>query len=78
MINPERLAFLPNTKLCVSCASTHGPKKYKGCLNFAHKTAGTIMVMDADFFDKEWRKYQPTFGNGSGVVRMSPKISGTA
>lgn len=64
--------------MCVKCSSVHGPKRYKGALNFLHKTGGSIMIMDPDFYDNEWKKYNPSFGRGSGVHRMSPRMAGTA
>jgi len=52
-------------------------KKLKGAMVFLHKTAPTIQIMDADHFDQDWSKYQPKFGMGSGVHRMSPRLAGT-
>lgn len=76
VIPAERLSVLPNTHLCAVCANQYGPKRYKGALNFLHKTGGSIMVMDADFYDKEWKKYTSSFGRGSGVHKMSPRLAG--
>jgi hypothetical protein len=45
---------------------------------WSHKTAPTIQVMDADTYKNEWEKYNPKFGRGSGVHRMSPRLAGTA
>ena len=77
VIPSERLQFIPNANMCVRCANKHGQKKYKGALNFLHKTGGSIMIMDPDFYDNEWKKYNPSFGRGSGVHKMSPRMAGT-
>lgn len=76
-IESERLVVLPNTTLCCGCAKIVNPKRVKGSMHFAHKTAPVIQIMDADFFDKEWKKYNPSFGRGSGVHKMSPRMAGT-
>jgi len=70
----ERLEILPETLLCVECAKKEKPNKYRGALGFNFKTGGEIMVMTEDFYNKEWKKYNPSFGRGSGVQRMSPKV----
>lgn len=77
-IAAERLAIVPSTKHCSVCVQAHDVKRYKGALNFLHKTGGSIMVMEADFYDKEWKKYNPSFGRGSGIHKMSPRMAGTA
>jgi hypothetical protein len=43
-----------------------------GSMHFAHKTAPTIQIMSAEFFKENWKRYNPAFGRGSGVKRMSP------
>ena len=76
-IHPDRLKVLPNTTICVACSRRAPVKKLKGAMVFLHKTAPTIQIMDADHFDQDWSKYQPKFGMGSGVHRMSPRLAGT-
>jgi hypothetical protein len=66
----ERLEVV-DTMHCVHCADKK-VKKYRGALNFGHKTGGTIMVMTDEFYQKEWKRYNPSFGRGSGVHKLSP------
>jgi len=44
-IPAERLEALPNTDTCVNCSSV---KKYKGIMDFAHKTAGECVIFNPD------------------------------
>lgn len=78
IIESERISVLPDTRLCSACAKVHGPKRKKGFMSFEHKTAPTICVVDQDYYDTEWKKYNPSFGRGSGVHAMSPRLAGTA
>lgn len=77
MIDAERLAILPETTLCRTCAVKYGPKRKKGFMSYEHKTAPTVCVVDSDYYDNEWKKYNPSFGRGSGVHAMSPRLAGT-
>ena len=56
--------------ICKYCAGLT-VKKYKGSMVFDHKTAPTINIMDESAY-KDWEKYNPKFGRGSGVHKMSP------
>ena len=47
-IPEERLAILPNTRVCVACSQE---KPRKGFMVFSHKTAPELVTVDAD--DKE-------------------------
>ena len=50
-----------------------GVKKYKGDMNYAHKTSPTIMIMSEETFT-DYRRYVPYSrhsGRGSGVHAMS-------
>jgi hypothetical protein len=76
-ISVERLIVAPTTTLCTTCASRVGAKKYKGAMIWSHKTAPTIQVMNDSVFHNEWEKYNPKFGRGSGVHKMSPRMAGT-
>lgn len=78
LIEPERLNILPNTLICSKCARLRNVKKVKGAMIWSHKTAPTIQIMSEDLFNEDWKKYNPTFGRGSGVHRMSPRTAGTA
>lgn len=77
VIETERLQALPETSFCVSCAKIINPPRVKGAMTFSHKTAPTICIMTAEHYDSEWKKYNPSFGRGSGVHRMSPRLAGT-
>ena len=62
--------------LCFSCASTH-VTKVKGDMNYAHKTAPTLMVMSNETF-RNYRKYVPYgkyTGRGSGTHKMSQPVT---
>lgn len=77
-IHAERLKILPNTHLCTACARRMPVGRKKGAMVFSHKTAPTIQIMDADYYDREWSRYHAKFGMGSGVHKMSPRMAGTA
>ena len=58
--------------ICFACADKT-VQKYKGDMNYAHKTAPTIMVMTQETFS-DYRRYVPYgryTGRGSGVHAMS-------
>lgn len=74
LISEERLKALPNTEFCIDCAKTLVKPK-RGAMNYSHKTAPTLMVMDNEFFHNEWKHYNPTFGRGSGVHKLSRATS---
>ena len=77
-IEAERISVLPDTNFCVSCAKKVNVPRVKGAMTFQHKTAPTICIMTADHYDNEWKKYNPSFGRGSGVHKMSPRLAYTA
>ena len=59
-------------KTCVACAELR-TKRYKGDMNYAHKTAPTLMIMSAEEHSN-YRRYVPYgkhTGRGSGTHRMS-------
>jgi DNA-directed RNA polymerase subunit RPC12/RpoP len=63
-------------KICYSCAS-RTVTKMRGDMNYAHKTAPTLMVMSQDTF-KDYRRYVPYgryTGRGSGVHAMSRPVA---
>lgn len=74
IIPPARLEVLPNTEYCVECAAKFVKPK-KGAMHYGHKTAPTLIVMDGDFFNKEWKHYNPSFGRGSGVHKITKSTS---
>ena len=62
--------------LCFSCASKT-VTKVKGDMNYAHKTAPTLMVMSA-IEHSNYRRYVPYgkyTGRGSGTHRMSQSLT---
>lgn len=73
-IEPQRVEL--NLTLCFKCASNH-ITKVKGDMNYAHKTAPTLMVMSSDTF-KNYRRYVPYgkyTGRGSGTHRMTTQLT---
>jgi hypothetical protein len=77
-VEAERIQVLGYTELCSECARKANVPRKKGFMSFEHKTAPTICVVSADYYDTEWKKYNPSFGRGSGVHAMSPRLAGTA
>lgn len=71
-IEVDRLAVLPDTTYCAGCARMINPQRVKGAMTWEHKTAPVICVMSADHYNSDWKKYNPSFGRGSGVHKMSP------
>lgn len=67
-IEAERIAL--NLNICKHCAGIT-VKKYKGSMVFDHKTAPSINIMNEDSYT-DWKKYNPKYGRGSGVHKMSP------
>jgi len=81
-IEQDRLSVLPDTRLCSGCAvrlASRGmdKSKPKGIMVYIHKTAPTLQVVSEEYFDNEWKKYNPKFGRGSGTHAMSPRSAGT-
>lgn len=69
MVPEERLNIGMTT--CMTCAQS--VKRYRGDMNYAHKTAPTIMIMSEETFS-DYRRYVPYSrysGRGSGVHAMS-------
>jgi len=65
-----------NLTLCFNCASNH-VRKVKGDMNYAHKTAPTLMVMSADLH-ANYRRYVPYgkyTGRGSGTHKMARPLT---
>lgn len=65
-IEPERLAILPNTVACSSCANKLKlgvPRK--GIMAFDHKTGGEIQIVTAQYFEDNKKYFIP---NGSRSV----------
>ena len=61
---------------CFACAQ-RTVKRYKGDMNYAHKTAPTLMVMSAETFS-DYRRYVPYgkyTGRGSGTHAMSRPVT---
>lgn len=57
---------------CLPCAEKH-VTRYKGDMNYQHKTAPTLMLMSAQLHAK-YRQYVPygkLTGRGSGTHKMS-------
>jgi hypothetical protein len=74
LVPPERVAALPETRHCVSCAATAVGRK-RGAMVYDHKTAGSLAVFaDASAF----QHYKATFGRvgqQSILRRVSPSKS---
>ena len=69
MIDEARLSIGMTT--CMNCARS--VKKYRGDMNYGHKTGATIMIMNEETFS-DYRQYVPYgryTGRGSGVHAMS-------
>lgn len=63
-------------KLCFNCASKT-VTRVKGDMNYAHKTAPTLMVM-SEAEHSNYRRYVPYgkyTGRGSGTHRMSQSLT---
>jgi len=76
-IDPRRVAAIPNVKLCFMCSRKVGTKRVKGVNVFYCKTSPDLQVVTEDYYNTEWKKYNPSFGRGSGVHAMSPRSAGT-
>jgi len=72
-----RSSVLPDTTICSLCARNVNIPRVRGAMIYDHKTSPTICIMDAGYFDTNWKKYNPSFGRGSGVHKMSPRTAGT-
>lgn len=74
-IEPERLAILPNTVACASCANRHklGGNGRKARMVFDHKTGGTIQIMSEKLFNDTKRYYVPN-GARSAVKNFSRSV----
>lgn len=73
-IESERLAL--GLEVCYSCA-TKTVTRYKGDMNYQHKTAPTLMLMSATEHQK-YRQYVPYgkyTGRGSGTHKMSRPLT---
>ena len=73
-IHPERIAA--GYTICIQCAE-RTVRKYKGDMNYAHKTAPTLMVMSAETH-ANYRRYVPYgkyTGRGSGTHKMSKPLT---
>lgn len=73
-IEPARVEL--GLSLCFHCASSC-IKKVKGDMNYAHKTAPTLMVMSSETF-QNYRRYVPygkNTGRGSGTHKMSKPLT---
>lgn len=74
--NPVEQARLDlGLTICFSCASKT-VAKYKGDMNYSHKTAPTLMVMSKDVH-ATYRRYVPYgkyTGRGSGTHKMSKPV----
>ncbi len=73
-IENERLAIIPNTKVCASCAKQYIKlKPMKGIMIYGHKTAGEMQIVSQENFN-DYRRLNPYgrhTGRGSGVHRVS-------
>ena len=66
LIESERLAILPNTVYCGTCAHSHSNvKPRKGIMVFSHKTGGELQTMTSDFYTKNKKYFVP---NGARSV----------
>lgn len=74
LVDEERAAL--GLTLCFTCAMSH-VQKYKGDMNYQHKTAPSLMVMSAAEH-KNYRRYVPYgkhTGRGSGTHRMTTQLT---
>ena len=71
-IETARVEF--GMKTCKTCAFS-GPdvKRYKGTMNWSHKTAPTIQVMSSDCWDEQKKYYTPN-GARSAVKNFSKHV----
>jgi len=72
-IEEERLAILPTTPFCSSCAKTQKAPERRGFLAFDHKTGGTIQIVSKDFYDANKKYFIPN-GARSCVKNFSRNI----
>lgn len=73
-IEPARIEL--GLTICFSCAD-RTVKRYKGDMNYAHKTAPTLMIMSQQEH-ANYRRYVPYgkyTGRGSGTHRMSQPVT---
>ena len=73
-IHPKRAAIGKRT--CLSCAE-RTVQKYKGDMNYQHKTAPSLMVMSAETH-AQYRRYVPYgkyTGRGSGTHKMTTQLT---
>jgi len=62
----ERLEAMPNTQVCITCASKFNVgKKKKGYMSYGHKTGAEIQIMSDSCFNTQ-KKY--IFANGARSV----------
>lgn len=73
-VEPARLDL--GLRICYSCASKT-VKKVKGDMNYAHKTAPSLMVMSPETH-ANYRRYVPYgkyTGRGSGTHKMTTQLT---
>jgi hypothetical protein len=71
-IEQPRVEF--GMKTCKACAFRGGDvARYKGVMNWSHKTAAVIQVMSAECYDEQKKYYQPN-GARSAVKNFSKNL----
>tara|TARA_E500000318_G_C3493391_1_gene185358 strand:- start:543 stop:794 length:252 start_codon:yes stop_codon:yes gene_type:complete len=58
---------------CISCAEANPVSKYKGAMNWSHKTAPTLQVMSSECWDNQ-KKYYVAQGARSAVKNFSKNV----
>lgn len=73
-IESERIALIPNTRVCSACANQYIKlKPKKGIMIYGHKTAGEMQVVSVENF-RDYRRLNPYgrhTGRGSGIHRVT-------
>lgn len=73
-IEEERLALVPTTQLCSSCARHYNVgKKKKGHMVYGHKTGAEIQIMSASCFESQ-KKYWTPQGARSATKNFSKAV----
>jgi len=73
-IEPERLAILPNTPFCSSCARQVKTPERKARMVYSHKTGAEIQIVPAALFAATQKYFVPE-GGRSCVKNFSKNIT---
>ena len=73
-IESARLKILPDTLFCSYCAKKVNTPRVKAAIVYYHKTAPELNIMPGEYYDTEWKRYNPKYGRGSGVHKFIKSI----